>query len=118
MSTLSVRDFPLKNRVLKDPQRKTPGKLIGYNPALFDFEFLNSQPSNLRKFKQSCLKQKCPLYEISQLQVGILSSIFFDISSSKNYLKLGVYYGNRTKYDFEHFSVEYTGDYSKSDDFY
>lgn len=98
---------------MKDPKRKTPGKLISFNPSLFDMEYLKENSSNLRKFKQACLKNKCPLYEIPQLQVGMLSSNFFDIPSSKNFLKIGLFYGNKTKFDFEHFSVEYTGDYSK-----
>ena len=103
----------MKNKVLKDPQRKTPGKLIPYNPHLFEFEFIRDQ-SNMRKFKQACLKNKCPLYENAGFQVGVLSSVFFDIPSSKNYLKMALYYGNKSKYGFEHFSVEYTGDYSES----
>jgi hypothetical protein len=109
---MSIRDFPLKNKVLKDPQRKTPGKLIPYNPSLFDFEFIRGNPSNMRKFKQACLKNKCPLFETPGFQVGVLTSTFFDIPSSKNFVKMAIYYGNKSKYALEQFSVEYTGDYS------
>ena len=109
---MSVRDFPFKNNVLKDPQRKTPGKLIPYNTSLFELEYLRDS-SNLRKFKQACLKTKCPLFEIPNLQIGVVTSTFFDIPSSKNFLKMSLFYGNKSKYGFEHFSVDYTGDYSK-----
>jgi len=86
--------------------------LIIYDPFLFDFEFIRENPSNLRKFKQACLKNKCPLYEIQNLQVGVVTSSFFDIPSSKNFLKMAIFYGNKTKYAYDYFSVEYTGDYS------
>lgn len=115
VSTLSIRDFPLKNKVLKDPKQKTPGRLVPYTESLFDLEYLftSNNLSNLRKFKISCLKNKSPLYEIPNLQIGIISSIFFDIVSSKNYIKLSIFYGNKSRNKLEDFRVDYTGDYSK-----
>ncbi len=113
---MSIRDFPLKNKILKEPKLKTPGKLISYSEGIFDVEFLRNfeNASNLRKFKLSCLKNKCCLFEIQSLQIGIISSIFYDIVSSKNYVKLSIFYGNKTNNYVHEFQVDYTGDYSKN----
>lgn len=110
---MSIKDFPLKSKILKEPKLKTPGRLISYTEDIFDLEFLNNyeNASNLRKFKISCLKNKCSLYEIPNLQIGVISSIFYDIVSSKNYVKLSIFYGNKSRNHVHEFNVDYTGDY-------
>ena len=66
----------------------------------------------MRRFKISCLKEKNALFEVSYLQIGMKSGMFYDIQSSKNYLKIDLYFGNRMDYKLSCFQVDYDGDES------
>jgi len=64
---------------------------------------LKPSDRNMRRFKISCLKEKSALFEVSYLQIGVKSGIFYDVQSSKNYLKLDLYFGNKMDYKLSYF---------------
>lgn len=48
------------------------------------------------KYKISVLKPKSILFENELLQIGIKSSLIYDFYSSKYYLQLSVFFGNKS----------------------
>ena len=111
---MSIRDFPLRyNKNEEKIKAKFQKITIPYLSELFPVSELGLNDSNLRKLKHSCLKNKCPLFEIESLQIGVISSTFFDFASSRTYLRLIVYYGNKTNEKVTEFSVDFSGDDSK-----
>ena len=60
------------------------------------------------QFKVSCLKAKSLLFENDFMQIGITTNIVQDYASSKNVLRLIVYYGNKLKGDIIRFKTVLT----------
>ena len=70
--------------------------------------FVNSQEAKLR-FRKQCLKQKNILFENDKLQIASKTSVFYDFYSSRNYLQMQIFIGNKTPKKIHNFSIHYKG---------
>ena len=64
------------------------------------------------KYRLSVLKAKSILFENDSLQIGLKSSLIYDFYSSKYYLQLAVFFGNKTNKPIKDFQIEYKGNSS------
>ena len=64
---------------------------------------------SLAQFKQSCLKAKGLFFENDAMQVGMTTSIFRDLASSKNQLQIMIYYGNKLDKNITSFKTSHLG---------
>ena len=62
----------------------------------------------MQQFKISCLKPKSLLFENDSIQIGVTASLVQDYASSKNMVKLMMYYGNKLDSDITNFRVSLT----------
>ena len=62
----------------------------------------------LHYFKVSCLKPKSLLYENEYVQIGGTATVIQDYSTSRNLLKLVVYYGNKLNSEVTEFRTQLT----------
>lgn len=61
------------------------------------------------KYKLSVLKPKSILFENEGLQIGLKHSLIYDFYSSKYYLQLSVFFGNKSNKSIKDFQIEYKG---------
>lgn len=66
-------------------------------------------PESKVKYRKQCLKQKNILYENDSVQIGCKLLPFYDFYTSRNYLQLQVFIGNKTNHRLQAFKVAYKG---------
>jgi hypothetical protein len=85
----------LKN--LSSQKKDVKGTLVeAENSMLLEMGNVMSQINGLAYFKLACLKNKCPIYEDSLLQIGCVTNVVRDQDTQRNHLKLTLYFGNKT----------------------
>lgn len=70
---------------------------------------LVSSPEARLKFRKQCLKPKNILFENDSLQIGCKVSSFYDFYSSRNYLHMQIFIGNKTHRKIHNFTLHYKG---------
>lgn len=73
------------------------------------FNKLIASPEARLKFKKQCLKIKNILFENDSVQIGCKILPFYDFYSSRNYLQMQIFIGNKTNKKIQRFSVQYRG---------
>lgn len=71
-------------------------------------KYLPTAESRL-KFRKQCLKSKNILFENDCLQIGCKVLPFYDFYSSKNYLQVQLFIGNKTARRLQAFKIAYKG---------
>ena len=61
------------------------------------------------KFRKQCLKAKNILFENENLQIACKVSSFYDFYSSRNYLQMQMFIGNKSQKKIHNFSLHYKG---------
>lgn len=64
-------------------------------------------PESKFKYRKQCLKPKNILFENDSLQLGCKVLPFYDFYSSKNYLQLQLFIGNKTSRRLQSFRISY-----------
>lgn len=95
----------------KNPQKrkKEYGTVVYPEDCHIELPNLGVQDKNMNRFKLSSIKDKSTLFEVSYLQIGCKTQLFYDVKSSKNYLKIDLFFGNKTNEPLTDFEVEYIG---------
>ena len=73
------------------------------------FNKLVGSPEARLKYKKQCLKSKNILFENDSLQIGCKILSFYDFYSSKNYLQMQIFIGNKTNKKLQRFNIHYRG---------
>ena len=73
------------------------------------FNKLVGSPEARLKYKKQCLKSKNILFENDSLQIGCKILPFYDFYSSKNFLQMQVFIGNKTNKKLQRFNIQYRG---------
>ena len=68
-----------------------------------------SSPESRLKFKKQCLKAKNILFENDNLQIATKLSPFYDFYTSRNYLQMQIFIGNKTQKKIQNFHLHYKG---------
>lgn len=71
-------------------------------------KFIGSAEARL-KYKKQCLKNKNILFENDSVQIGCKILGFYDFYSSKNFLQMQIFIGNKTNKKMQRFSIQYRG---------
>lgn len=66
-------------------------------------------PDGRFKYKKQCLKVKNILFENDSVQIGCKILPFYDFYSSRNYLLMQIFVGNKTNKKFTRFNIHYKG---------
>ena len=66
--------------------------------------FLDSDDKKQR-YKLNSLKSKCILFENQLLQIGMKSSTLYDFYSSRYYLQIVMFFGNKTDQPIKDFEL-------------
>ena len=61
------------------------------------------------KYKKQSLKPKNILFENESIQIGCKVTPFYDFYSSKNFLMIQIFVGNKTQKKIQNFSIHYKG---------
>ena len=116
------------NKLSKEGQRRNPfesepefnekvkGTLVSSNLSIFQElnNHLQSGTSSqtLHHFKMACLKNKCPIFENNELQIGASTSIVQDYSTRKHQLKLALFFNNKTEGSITDLTTSITGGFN------
>lgn len=73
------------------------------------FNKLIPSPEGRTKFKKQCLKTKNILLENDTVQLGCKILPFYDFYSSKHYLQIQIFIGNKTNKKITNFSLSFKG---------
>ena len=71
-------------------------------------KYLHSSELKL-KYKKQCLKTKNILYENDCVQIGCKFLPFYDFYSSKNFVQMQIFVGNKTQKKIQNFTIHYKG---------
>ena len=89
---------------------KAPKKIKGYLIKYDFYQFMNLPNSgqNMTRFKKGCLKSKAIIFENDFLQIGSISSIEIH-NNGKNYLKIELYFLNKSDTTLVNSNFQYIG---------
>jgi hypothetical protein len=73
------------------------------------FNKLIVSPEARLKYKKQCLKNKNILFENDSVQIGSKIMPFYDFYTSKNYLQMQIFIGNKTQRKLQRFNLHYKG---------
>ena len=73
------------------------------------FNKLIGSPEARLKYKKQCLKNKNILFENDSVQIGCKIIHFYDFFTSKNYLQMQMFIGNKTNKKLQRFNIKYRG---------
>jgi hypothetical protein len=72
-----------------------------------------SEAQGIKKFKASNFKEKSLLFEDKIIQLGFKSAAYYErLESFKAFLKITMFFGNKTGDQITHFEAEFEGDKS------
>ena len=68
-----------------------------------------TSPDTRLKFKKQCLKPKNILFENDHFQIASKLTPFYDFYTSRNYLQIQIFIGNKTHNKIHNFTLHYKG---------